>query len=800
METAANLPPGHPGSPPRWTSSAKNGVGTSATGLSRVWFTLSHGIVNEVYYPVIDQANIRDLGLLVADGKSFFSEEKRDAVSEIEPVAQGVPGFRITNKCKQGRYTIHKTIITDPLRDVLIQKIHFEPQQSDLADLGLYALLAPHIANQGYGNNGWSGDYKGVPMLFAERAGRFLALGCSAPFKGMSCGYVGTSDGWQDVNRNKKMTWFYPKATDGNIALTGEIDLAACGGDFILALGFGNNQEEAGERARTALLNDFEAVQESYAAEWHHAQADCDDLNLEHKKGFDLYRISLAVLKTHEAKSFTGGMIASLSIPWGFAKGDNDMGGYHLVWPRDLVESAGGLLAAGDRESPRQTAFYLMSTQEADGHWPQNMWLNGQSYWGGLQMDETALLILLADHLKRHNYLHNLNFWPTLRKAAAFVARNSPVTQQDRWEENAGYSPFTLAIEVAGLLAAADFAEDANEPIVAAYLRETAGEWNSNIERWTYVTGTDLANKVGVEGYYVRIAGLETTGEASPYTGVVPIRNRPPDKTDWPVAQIVSPDALALVRYGLREATDPRILNTIKVIDAVLKTETSTGPVWHRYNRDGYGEHADGTPFDGTGVGRGWPLLAGERAHYELAAGNFEEARRLLTVIGNQASRGGLISEQVWDAPDIPEHGLYNGQPSNSARPLVWAHAEYIKLLRSLRDSKVFDMPHQTVERYQGAKITSPLSCWRFNNRIRSILEGKKLRVEALAPAKIHWSLDGWQTAHVCETLDSSLGTYYADLPTVSLKAGSQILFTFYWPQASRWEGVNYTVGITQPG
>ncbi len=794
------LPPGRPGIAPRWTSSSKNGVGTAANGLSRVWFTLSHGIINEVYYPVIDQANTRDLGFLVTDGSTFFSEEKRDTVSEIQPLEQGVPGYRVTNRCKEGRFCIRKTVVTDPLRDVLIQQVSFEPLQGHLADYKLYALLAPHIGNQGYGNNGWVGDYKGVQMLFAERAGRVIALGCSSSFKNMSCGYVGTSDGWQDVSRHKRMTWLYPKAPDGNIALTGEVDLAASGGNFILALGFGNSQEEAGERVRAALLNDFEEVRETYVREWRDFQAQCDDLSLHSKNGFDLYRVSLAVLKTHESKSFAGGMIASLSIPWGFSKGDNDMGGYHLVWPRDLVESAGGLLAAGDYTGPTQSAFYLMCTQEADGHLPQNMWLNGVPYWHGLQMDETALLILLADHLKRYNRLHNLNIWPSLRKAAAFIAANGPVTQQDRWEENGGYSPFTLAIEIAGLLAAADFADAAGEKSVATYLRETADAWNSSIEQWTYVTDTDLAKKVGVAGYYVRIAAPEPTGDATPTSGYVTIKNRPPDQANQPVSHVVSTGALALVRYGLRAPDDHRILNTIKVIDALLKTETATGPVWHRYNDDGYGEHADGSPFDGTGIGRGWPLLAGERAHYELAAGNLDEARRLLQVMGEQAGQGGLISEQVWDAPDIVDLDLYNGHPSHSARPLVWAHAEYIKLLRSLREGKVFDMPPAPVERYQQAKTTSVLSGWRFNNQSRTLVEGKRLRVETTAPARIHWSLNGWQTVQDSETVDTGLGIYFVDLPTENLKATTQILFTFYWPQASRWEGVDYTVEVGQPG
>jgi glucoamylase len=238
------------------------------------------------------------------------------------------------------------------------------------------------------------------------------------------------------------------------------------------------------------------------------------------------------------------------------------------------------------------------------------------------------------------------------------------------------------------------------------------------------------------------------------------------------------------------------MLNTVRVIDAILKTETATGPVWHRYNRDGYGEHDNGEPFDGTGVGRGWPLLAGERAHYELARGHRNEARRLLRVMAAQTTPGGLIPEQVWDAPDIPELELFNGRPAGSAMPLVWAHAEYLKLLRSLRDGRVFDMPKLTVQRYQVAKIPSPLVIWRFNHKCRRLPTGKLLRIEVLAPAVIHWSVDEWRTVEDTATSDTELGAFIADLPTASLPAGACVRFTFFWTAAQRWEGLDFAVTV----
>ncbi len=788
--------PGHPGITPRWTSSSKSGVGTAVSHQSRLWFTVSHGIVNEIYYPNIDCADTRDFELLVTDGANFFSEEKRDTTHEIQPLAQGVPGYRITNTCMHGRFRIVKTVVTDSLREVLLQTVEFRALQGSLHDYHLYALLAPHANDQGQGNNGWTGEYKGLQMLFAQRDDVALALACSARFLGRSCGYAGQSDGWSDISRHKRMTWFYSQAMDGNIALTAEIDLLACGGKFCLALGFGERAEEAGQRSRSTLSEDSDAVVKRYMDGWQAVQQGCLDLGEAHEAGFDPYRVSIAVLRTHEAKRFPGGMIASLSIPWGAAKGDHDIAGYHVVWPRDLVQGAGGLLAVGDADSARRTLFYLMSTQEADGHWPQNMWLDGRPYWNGIQMDGTGFVILLADLLRRLGQLAELNSWPTVRKAAEFLVKNGPGSDQDRWEENPGYSIYTISVEVAALLAAADFADLAKESGLATFLRETADAWNAGIDRWIYATGTELAQKTGVDGYYVRIAPPNALKTGSIMNVNIKIKNQPPDKSILPASDVVSPDALALVRYGLRAADDPRILNTVKVIDATLKAEVSTGPVWHRYTMDGYGETKEGNPFNDAGIGRGWPLLAGERAHYELARGNRAEASRLLGVMAKQTSPGGLIPEQIWDTADIPERELLNGHPSGSAMPLAWAHAEYVKLARSLRDDKVFDTPPQTVQRYQIQKIGTLISIWRFNHQTPRLVQGTNLRLELLAPAAVHWSADNWKTASDLNTKDSGLGLHYVDLPTQKIQVGGKATFTFFWRDAKTWEGTNWELTV----
>jgi glucoamylase len=793
--------PGWPGIPPRWTSSAKTGIGTALNHQSKVWFTISHGILNEVYFPRVDQACTRDMGFVVTNGRDFFSEEKRHCRFEIHAFEPGTPAFCLTNTCNSGRYRVHKEILTDPYRSVVLQKIRFEPLRGELSDYRLFALLSPHLKNCGYGNTAWVGDYKGLPMFLAEHDGTALGFGSSAPWKKMSVGFVGASDGWQDVSEHFKMEWEYTRAENGNVACTGEIDLNACKGEFIVALGFGAIWAEAGQQVRSALLEDYPEVREHYVSQWSKWQSTLLRLD-EPLRQNDLYRASTAVLRTHESKDFLGGIIASLSIPWGFNKGDEDLGGYHLVWPRDLVETAGALLASGAVLDAIRVLRYLEATQESAGNWAQNLWLDGRPYWSGIQMDETAFPILLIDLLRREapKALGKLDrWWPMVRNAVSFIIRNGPVTQQDRWEEDAGYSPFTLAAEISGLLAAADIADLTGHSDQAQTMRDTADAWNDNIERWVYATGGDLAEQLGVSGYYVRIAPPESDGAASPTQGFVPIKNRAPGQDGERAYHVISPDALALVRFGLRAHDDPRILNTLRAIDALLAVELPQGPCWYRYNGDGYGEHKDGSAFDGTGIGRAWPLLAGERGHYAVAAGHRDEAEALLTVMENStAGHSRLLPEQVWDAADIPALELFRGKPSGSACPLVWAHSEYIKLRRSIRDGKIFDQPPQTVHRYLVEKPVRRIFGWRFNNKARTIPRNKTLRIVMLSPALVHWSIDGWKTVHDTETRDSGLGIHVLDLPTASLPVGGEAVFTFYWPQENRWEGTDYRVRVEQ--
>ncbi len=562
------------GIPARWTSSAKSGVGTALSPASRVWFTVSHGILNEIYYPRVDRACTRDLGLVVTGPGDYFSEEKRHTRHLIEPVKSGVPAYRLTNTAADGAYRIEKRILTDPSRPSVLQDIVFTPLKGEPGDYRVYALLSPHLFNCGMGNTAWIGDYKGWQMLFATgRDGVSLALASSLPWLSSSAGYVGVCDGWLQLLHRGALEPGKLRADDGNVSLTGQIGFSAESNRALLSLGLAGGPDEAGYNALASLMAGFDAAAKPYVSGWRTWQSGLQPLDRIAASGRNIYRISTAVLAAHRSAAFPGPVVASLSVPWGFDKGDDDLGGYHLVWPRDLVETAGGFLAAGAGQEALEILAYLRAIQESDGHWPQNAWLDGMAYWSGIQMDECGFPILLADALRRNGALpHDLlpAFLPMIVRAAAYLVGNGPVTGEDRWEEDAGYSPFTVAVEVAALLAAADFLEDCGKSAMAVYLRETADAWNDQIERWTYVTGTGTATALGIDGYYVRIAPPDIADASSASLGYVPIKNRPPGDTDRAAELIVSPDALALVRFGLRAADDPRIVNTVRAIDAHL--------------------------------------------------------------------------------------------------------------------------------------------------------------------------------------------------------------------------------------
>ncbi|HLY75384.1 MAG TPA: glycoside hydrolase family 15 protein, partial [Planctomycetota bacterium] len=463
---------GAPGIEPRWTSSAKEGLGTSYHTSCRLWFTLSHGIVNEIYYPSVDSPNTRDLQYLVTDGESFFHEEKRDLEHRLEFPEKDCLFYRLTNSDPQGRYRLIKEVLTDPHRSVLLVRTWLDILDPSLkGKLRLFALMAPHLARRGEGNSGSRLDVSGNRLLHAERADVHLVMGTTLNFARRSVGYVGASDGWRDLVDNFKMDWEFQAAENGNIALTGEIDVRS-GNKFTLAVSLGHSQQSTVAKLLQSLAEPYEAQRDAYIRQWQRTGAPPkSDLRSDTTDGGHLYRLSRCVLLAHEDKLFQGALVASMSIPWGETKNDSDVGGYHLVWTRDLVQSATALLAAGQTGTPLRALIWLATIQGVDGRFPQNSWINGTAYWSGVQLDEIAAPILLAWRLRREGVSFG-HFDPGIMifRGTAFLIRQGPVTAQERWEENSGYSPSTLATVIAGLVCAAEFARERGQADTAEFI------------------------------------------------------------------------------------------------------------------------------------------------------------------------------------------------------------------------------------------------------------------------------------------------------------------------------------------
>ncbi|MGD2081526.1 MAG: glycoside hydrolase family 15 protein [Chromatiales bacterium] len=775
--------PGAPGIPPTWCSSDKDLVGT-AMGPARVWYTLGHGIVNEVYYPRIDIPQIRDLGFIVADDAGFWVEVKRLGDCEVKLPAPGIPLPRVVHRHE--RFTLTLRACPDPERDVLVVELSLDGD----AALRPYVLLAPHLGGSGRDDRAWAGRHHGRKILWAEQAPFGLALAAvdeafRDAFGITSAGYVGASDAWQDFATNGRMTWSYPAAGPGNVALAGGLPRRAC-----LVLGLATSKEAAATLAVAALAQSFDALWEQQTAAWEqwHREREARTPAQTLPAGLAAqYRTSAMVLKCHRDKTFTGAMVASLSVPWGNT--GSERSGYHLVWPRDLVESATALLALGGEAEARNVLRYLIATQNADGHWHQNQWLGGKPYWTGIQLDEAAFPVLLAAALAERGCLDGIPTEAMVRRALGFIVREGPASPQDRWEEDAGVNTFTLAVCIAALVAGAAMLPKPDRDLALGM----ADFWNARLEDWTVARDTELARRHGIAGYYVREAPPGVVAEPGSLYRALPIKNRAED-LHASAADQVALDVLQLVRLGLRRADDRLIRDSVRLADALLRSDTPMGAVWHRYTGDGYGEHPDGSPFDGTGVGRGWPLLTGERGHYALMAG--DDPLSYLEAMAAMSGSGGLLPEQVWDAPPIPARGLFPGRPTGSAMPLAWAHGEFVKLAASRHLGRPFDRPALVWSRYSGHRPDPGTWVWTPGAPIGSVAKGKDLLLLLPRPASVHLGLDGWREVRDRMSSEVGLGLEGVRIGAEELAGRNSLELTWRWRDSGAWLGEDFRVRV----
>ncbi|WP_437282980.1 glycoside hydrolase family 15 protein [Sorangium sp. So ce375] len=682
--------------------------------ISNVWFTGASGILTEVFWPTNDTAQTRDSQLLVTAAGGGLFEERRDARRRVRWIERGVPAFRVITEDPGGRFRIEKIVFADPDRDVVLQRLTITRK---VGGLRFFVLHNPSAGNTPLGDSALAstGDAPGAG-LFAWQGPFAQALVASVAWRDATAGFSGTeSDGYRDLKRHRTLTTHYRDARDGDVVLTGELDLPLSPGicELTLALGFGSDIDGAYRAAQASLHDDPDALLDRYRAQWRAYQASLRPLGSASPDLARLYRSSVAVMKSLEDRAHPGAFIASPSVPWGDVRLDRTSaisprtsssitGGYHLVWPRDLSQMALALLASGDTRSPVAAVRFLKSIQlsASEGTWDfgalhvskegsfyQNTWSNGEPYWRGLELDQVAQPIDLCYHVVEQRLVAAGACWDLARRAADFLVAFGPWTPLDRWEEVSGVSPSTLAFVCAALVHAAEIAGAMGDAEREARYSETAERWARQIDGWTFTTrGT-----TGHGRYFERVDG---TGS--------PDAPRDPDDDrrytlrgrSWLEREVVDCGFLRLAVLGVRPALAPSIADSLAACDAALRVEVpGVGPGFYRYVGDGYG-------FDPRTGGRTggmlWPMLTGERAEFELAkvlemssspAAARKRMRPYLDAMGRFATASQMLPEQVF------ARGPRAGQPTGSAAPLGWAHAEFVLALRQYDDATLFRLP-----------------------------------------------------------------------------------------------------------
>ena len=688
---AANAP-GAPGDVATWTEGDKDGIGTATGTTSRAWLTLDDGELTEVYAPDLGTPSLRDLQLVVSDGRTFAEREREDATHTTTLVDPRSLTYRQVNTARSGRWRITKTSVTDPSRSAVLVDISFESLTGQ--PYKLYALADPALSNGGDDDSGETDGH----TLVAHDAKFASALAADPAPTQVSSGYMGASDGWTDLRDDYRMDWSYARApANGNVVQIAELPLTGKPGHrhATLALGFGASAAAASSTAGAALAGGFGPAAERYAAGWH---SYLDGLTRPRSVAghTTLYDVSAMVLAGLEDKTYRGGGIASPSMAWIWGQIPGYSGPYHLVWSRDLHQVATAQIAAGDRAAAERALDYLWTRQQkTNGCLPQNSNLDGSPHWDGLQLDEVADPILLASQLGRSDP----ETWSHVKLAAGCILTEGP-TSQERWENGMDwYSPATIAAEVAALVCAAEIADRNGEGATAADYRAIADDWQRKVAGWTRTRNGPLSS----QPYYLR---LTTDGKADAGTTYT-ISDGGPTIDQ---RRVVDASFLELVRLGVKPADDRDIRSTLPVVDRELGVTTPNGQFWHRYNYDGYGETPDGGMFSLPGNrGRLWPLLAGERGEYELAAGELSAdtggARRAaagrLDAIAATASEGWMLPEQVWDdEPPAGGPGFAPGTGTLSATPLAWTHAQFMRLAWSIDAGRPVERPDVVACRY----------------------------------------------------------------------------------------------------
>jgi glucoamylase len=747
---------GSPGSPSYFDLARKDCVGTARNTTSKVWFTVAGGVLSDVYWPTVDATNVHTLQYVVTDGHTFTDLQTRDMTYKVIPdTTTGMSCTIVASDAAHG-YRITTTYIADPSRDAVLMRVRFDGPRGDQ----LYARLDPLAGGTGGGSApaGYTGtpnaggntatlaSVHGSPVPVASNTNiitnavnrnyavpTYEALRSADGFSSASVGYAGSaSDGLTMLDSAHQLTT-YDSAPDGHVALTAGLRLSRHG-TTELALGFGQTQATALTVAGASVAKPFGWTWARYESQWQSYDAGLNRPSRQlGESAVHEYYESVNVVKASEDKTFPGAIAAGLASPWGqsvpageFTNGEPTyFGSYREVFSRDLYEAFTGLLVAGDVQTARAADLFLFDRQQqADGSMPRNSLENGLAApdTGGLQLDETSYPILMdwQSGLAGNMALYQQHVIP----AADFLVAHGPSDGAERWEEQSGYSPSTIAAEIAGLTAAAHIAAVNADPAHARVYQATADDFARNIKSWTVTTtGPDAPS------YFIRVSKTGDPNAAISYglgNGSITADQR----------SVIDAGFLELVRLGILPATDPTVRSSLTVVDDTIERSLPSqitglpSPItgFYRYGTtstesvDGYGDcfqpsgsscSVIGAPWPPTDVGTGhlWPVLSGERGEYEVATRNPGFARSLLRSMQEMQSGQGLEPEQTWEDPPVPASpfetdpatasiGFQPGQAAGSASPLTWAQSQYARLVLALSTGRNLETPDIVTDRY----------------------------------------------------------------------------------------------------
>ncbi|SOD74562.1 glucan 1,4-alpha-glucosidase [Jatrophihabitans sp. GAS493] len=726
--------PNGPGTSSHQSLARKDCVGTARNTASKVWFTVANGVLSDVYAPTVDTTQVETMQYLVTDGKTFTDLQTRDMTYRAVADPTGML-CTVTATAKSGAYRLITNYFTDPARSSVVVHTSYLPLTTAARGNHVYVRLDANAGGTGGGGStNVGGDSAlidtstatAVPVSYdtqsqtghAYATPSYLALRGNLPFTSVSSGFVGTSsDGLTELDASHTLSPRYTTATNGNIEQTAGVQTDSSGA-FTLALGFGSSRVAAVGAATATAHASVNAVAASYELGWlgydaglRVPSAIVPGLSTTQLiTAFKDYYQSANVVKASEDKTYPGAIVAGLDAPWGQSIAGFSTG-YREVFGRDLYEAWTALYTDGDLATAQATVRYLLlKSQLPDGSQPRNSTLDGAKAPDSfnIQLDEAAypLLMALQSGLASDNVL-----WPHVRATANFLISHGPSFGVERWEEQTGYSPSTIAAEIAGLVAAASIAKVHGDAADARIWLATADQYQRSIKSW----GVTSTGSLSSQPYFIRLSKTGDPNAAISYG----LGNGGPTLDQ---RNVVDLGFLEYVRLGELSPTDPTLSNSLAVADANLKKSTSSGPGWLRYNGDGYGDcyvpsdtscTVNGAPWTNnfSGTGHPWPVLGAERAQQYLAQGNRTAAASILATINKMNSGPGLVPEQVWDKPNLPASpygsdpatasiGFVNGQADGSASPLSWGSAAQVRLTADLVAGRNLELPTQTKARY----------------------------------------------------------------------------------------------------